>query len=85
MKRYTFDDMRELVLDIIETKIVLAGLDRKKIPNEIDLLMTGIIDSFDFIDMICAVEDSTGLTVDLSQVDNKSFTTLEGFVKEILS
>ena len=85
MKKYTFEDIREIVLGIIEPKIVKAGLDKKNISNETDLLMTGILDSFDFIDTICAVEESTGLTVDFSNVDSKSFTTLKGLVTEILN
>ena len=85
MKKYSFEDVREIVLDIIEPKIVKAGLDKKNLSNETDLLTTGILDSFDFIDLVSAVEDNTGLTVDFTQVDSKSFTTLEGLVTEIIN
>lgn len=84
MKSYTFNEIREILLDIIGDKIARAGLDRSNLPNETDLMMTGILDSFDFLDTIGSVEDHTGLSVDLSQIDTNSFTTLEGFVNEIL-
>ena len=85
MKKYSFEDVREIILDIIEPKIVKAGLDKKNISNETDLLITGILDSFDFIDLVCAVEDNTGLTVDFTRADSKSFTTLEGLITEIIN
>ena len=83
-KSYTFDEVREIVLDIIGDKIARAGLDRTNLSNETDLMLSGILDSFAFLDTIGLVEDHIGLTVDLAQIDTNSFTTLEGFVNEIL-
>jgi len=84
VSNYTFDEVREIVLDVIEENINRAGYDRHSIPNETDLMASGILDSFGFLESLASIEDSTGLDVDYSQLDSESFTTLQGLVKAIL-
>ena len=76
--------LREIVLDVIAPKIARANLNRGDFKDDTDLLTSGILDSFDFLDMIAAVEDRAGIEVDLATMDDDSFTTLRGFVRSLV-
>lgn len=83
MSNYTFDEVRKIVLDAIEENINRAGYDYHSIPDETNLMVSGILDSFGFLELLASIEDSAGLDMDYSKLDSESFTTLQGLVKAI--
>ncbi|WP_180147275.1 acyl carrier protein [Desulfoluna butyratoxydans] len=85
MKKYTYEELVDIVLNIIEPHLFRSGLDKSSIDSGTDLLSSGIIDSFGFLETVSAVEEQTGILVDLSALGNTSnFTTLHGFACELV-
>ena len=85
MKKYTVEELRSIIISFIEPKLIKSDFDKNKLTNETDLLKGGILDSFDFIDLVVYIEDQTHISVDLSQLNFDIFTTLGGFINEVLS
>ena len=85
MSNYTFEELRNIIISFIEPKLIKSDFDKNKLTDETDLLKDGILDSFDFIDLVVYIEDQTNISVDLSQLNFDIFTTLGGFINEVLS
>jgi acyl carrier protein len=85
MSNYTFEELRNIIISFIEPKLIKLDFDKHKLTDETDLLKGGILDSFDFIDLVVYIEDQTHISVDLSQLNFDIFTTLGGFINEVLS
>jgi len=85
MSNYTFEELRNIIISFIEPKLIKSDFDKHKLTDETDLLKGGILDSFDFIDLVVYIEDQTHISVDLSQLNFDIFTTLGGFINEVLS
>lgn len=85
MSNYTFEELRNIIISFIEPKLIKSGFDKNKLIDSTDLLGEGILDSFDFIDLVVYIEDQTNISVDLSQLNFDIFTTLGGFINEVLS
>jgi acyl carrier protein len=85
MSNYTFEELRNIIISFIEPKLIKSGFDKNKLIDSTDLLGEGILDSFDFIDLIVFIEDKTNLNIDLSQVDFESLTSISGLLKELVS
>jgi acyl carrier protein len=84
MSNYTFEEIRNIIISFIEPKLIKSDFDKNKLTDETDLLKDGILDSFDFIDLVVYIEDQTNISVDLSQLNFDIFTTLGGFINEVL-
>lgn len=56
-----------------DTAHALAGLDL-----ETDLITSGIVDSFAFLELCLAIERKTGAIVDLGELEPEQFSTLRG-------
>ena len=84
MMTHGYDELREMVLDAIAHKIDAAGLNRQEFDDSIDLLQSGLIDSFDFLDLISEIEQRSGIEIDLAKLDENNFTTLRGFMTKAL-
>ena len=84
MSNYTFEELRNIIISFIEPKLIKSDFDKNKLTDETDLLKDGILDSFDFIDLVVYIEDQTNISVDLSQLNFDIFTTLGGFINEVL-
>ena len=84
MSNYTFEEIRNIIISFIEPKLIKSDFDKNKLIDSTDLLGEGILDSFDFIDLVVYIEDQTHISVDLSQLNFDIFTTLGGFINEVL-
>ncbi len=84
MTTHGFKELREMVIEIIGSKIGRAGLDKETLDDDIDLLQSGLIDSFEFLDLISAIEEQSGITIDLGAMEESDFTTLRGLVNNVL-
>jgi acyl carrier protein len=49
-----------------------------EISAETELLGTGILDSFSFLDLIMHIESTTGLQIDLADADPSDFAVVRG-------
>ncbi len=77
-----FADLCETILDVIEPKLSQAGLGRKAIESDMNLME--ILDSFGVLDMIIEVEERAAVSVDLGAMDFDSTMTVENLANEII-
>ena len=84
MTTHGYKELREMVIEIVGSKIERAGLDNRTLDDDIDLLQSGLIDSFEFLDLISAIEEQSGITIDLGAMEESDFTTLRGLVNNVL-
>jgi acyl carrier protein len=81
----TYNDIRQIALDFIQTELERNGLTAENLDDETDLLATGIIDSFGFLDLISEIEDCTGLPLDLGGLDPDSLLSLRGLIEKFMA
>lgn len=55
------------------------GSDAGGLEDGTDLIASGLLDSFDFVQLLAFTEQLVGSEIDLSDIDVDSFTTLGGF------
>ncbi len=84
MKTYGYQELREMVVEQIGSQIERAGLNGQTLDDDIDLLKSGLIDSFEFLDLMAAIEEQSGIKLDLGALDDSDFTTLRGLVANVL-
>jgi len=71
----TEQELRSLVLKLLTPKFDRAGIDVDGFDLDTDLYESGIIDSFDLVELLADVEDATGLTARLTvDVDTNVLT-----------
>jgi acyl carrier protein len=85
MRSYKYDELRVEIMNFIRPKLARIDFNESKLTDKTDLLGEGILDSFDFIDLIIYLEDCTGIAIDLSKLNFDTFTTLGGLIEEAMS
>lgn len=75
-------ELRTNVRQWVTTHKQLEG-DAAELSDETDLIGSGLLDSFDFVQLLAFTEKLAGREVDLSDIDVESFTTLGGFCAHV--
>jgi acyl carrier protein len=70
------EQLQQLVIEWIETNKRTSN--HVGISAETELLGTGILDSFGFLDLIMHIESKTGLQIDLADADPGEFAFVRG-------
>jgi acyl carrier protein len=70
------EQLQQLVIDWIKANKRTSN--RVEIAFDTELLGTGILDSFGFLDLIMYIESKTGLQVDLADADPSEFVVVRG-------
>lgn len=70
------EQLQRLVIEWIETNKRTSN--HVGISAETELLGTGILDSFGFLDLIMHIESKTGLQIDLADADPGEFAVVRG-------
>ena len=58
-----------------------VGIDGIEIKPDTDLLGSGVLDSLGFIDLVAFIEESTGIQLDLLEIDPDAFSRVQGLCK----
>ena len=68
--------MREKILEVLKTENeeIVEDLDR-------DLLVSGILDSFDIVNLVMALEEALGISIDVEMVSPENFQTAESIIR----
>ena len=77
---HSANEVRRIVLNFIQPDLKRLGLEADQVSDKTDLLEQGIVDSFGFLDLIGAVEDGLGLSLDLGGLDPEKMATLGGLI-----
>ncbi len=70
--------MREKILEVLkaENEEIVEDLDR-------NLLESGILDSFDIVNLVVALEEALGIGIDVEMVSPENFQTAESIIRMI--
>ncbi|MBF6567580.1 MAG: acyl carrier protein [Candidatus Binataceae bacterium] len=77
------EQVRALVVSRLENSILAAGRELDDLPDDLDLLTEGIIDSVDIVELISTVEQTFGIVIDFSELDPEQLTVLGSFCRYI--
>ena len=76
MKDVTPDNVRGFLLTRYYEPIIAMQLSLTEIPDDFDLLLSGVIDSFGILEMISAIEDEFQIQLDLALLDAEDITRI---------
>jgi acyl carrier protein len=76
MKDVTPDNVRGFLLARYYEPIIAMQLSLTEIPDDFDLLLSGVIDSFGILEMISAIEDEFQIKLDLALLDAEDITKI---------
>ena len=79
--------VRAFILERVDEELAAVGLTPLQTPDDYDLLGEGIIDSFGILDLITAVEDRFGVSLDFEAIDPDVVTVvgpLSGYVATLI-
>jgi acyl carrier protein len=63
-------------------EIVTAAVGQS-LPDDLDLLASGLIDSFGFLELIALLEERLGIEVDLEGLDTEQLTVVGPFCRHV--
>lgn len=72
----TQQQLQELLIDWIKANKRTSN--HNAISADTELLGSGLLDSFGFLDLIVYIESQTGLQVDLTEADPSEFSVVKG-------
>ena len=70
------EQLQQLVIEWIRANKRTSS--QEEISADTELLGTGILDSFGFLDLIVHIESQTGFQIDLAEADPADFTVVRG-------
>jgi acyl carrier protein len=76
IKDVTPDNVREFLLTRYYEPIIAMQLSLTEIPDDFDLLLSGVIDSFGILEMMNAIEDEFRIKLDLTLLDAEDITRI---------
>lgn len=82
MSSLAYSELFEVILDVIEPKLSEAGYDRAKINPDADL--SSFLDSFGLLESIMDIEERSGMSADLGEMDFEKAMTISGLANEII-
>ena len=72
----TPDNVREFLLTRYAEPITAMQLNLTELPDDFDLLLSGVIDSFGILEMISAIEAEFRIELDLALLDAEDMTKI---------
>ena len=76
MKEIAPESVRQFLLVKYLERIQSLGLASAELPDDFDLLLSGVIDSFGILEMIGAIEEEFGIQLDLEALDAEQITII---------
>jgi acyl carrier protein len=70
--------LTNLIVQWVRENTQSDGFSDPEITEDTDLMASGLLDSFGFIDLLLFVESQSGIKVDLTDVDPSEFTVIKG-------
>lgn len=81
MKTQTEKELVELAINWVKANKLTNGSSGVRISEDTNLLKSGLLDSFDFVELILFLENQTGCTIDLTDVDPAEFCVVKGLCR----
>ncbi len=80
--KYNVNELQNIILDIIKTKVVQIGCEKNDVTINTDIMNT--LDSFGILDSIMEIEEKTGINIDLAEMNITSKMTIQQLAQEII-
>ncbi|MBS1637017.1 MAG: acyl carrier protein [Bacteroidetes bacterium] len=71
----TRSDIEQIILSEVKQRAALLGFPATDVHAGLDLMRSGLYDSMAFIDLIVAMEEKTGVEIDLETIAPKDIAT----------
>jgi acyl carrier protein len=78
-------DLRSALLETLAEPLTAVGLDPDTVPDDLDLLAAGVIDSFGLLELIAALEDRFGTTLDFADLAADELTVVGPLTRHLLA
>lgn len=72
----TLEEFHKFITDYLAITLALEPDRLALVEPTSDLIGSNIIDSFAFIDLCLAIEEETGIEIDMAELDIEQFTTI---------
>lgn len=69
-------DVRAFIVDSIADELGAIGFDRDDVPDDLDMIARGIVDSFGLLELLAGIEERFGLELDFEDADPERLTVL---------
>jgi len=76
MRKVAPDEIRKFLLTKYSEPIAAMRLKTSELPDDFDLLLSGVIDSFGILEMISAIENEFQIQLDLFSLDAEDITRI---------
>lgn len=83
MSHASADDVRRFVLTRVSEGLSAIGLSPEEVPDDFDLLLEEVIDSFGLLELITAVETHFGVALDFDELDADDMTVIGAFSRYV--
>jgi acyl carrier protein len=77
------EDIRKFILRRYSEQLSANGMALDAVPDDYDLMITGVIDSLGLIEMISAMEDEFNLEIDFEGLDADEMTIIGPFCRYV--
>lgn len=77
------DGVRELVIAAVGAQLAAVGLEARTLPDDLDLIASGMIDSFGLLELIGVVEERLGIEIDFEQLEAEQLTIVGPFCRYV--
>jgi len=78
-------DVRSALLETLAEPLAAVGLAPDSVPDDLDLLGAGVIDSFGLLELIAALEDRYGTTLDFGDLAAEDLTVVGPLTRHLLA
>lgn len=70
--------MREKIIEVLKTENdeIVEDMER-------DLLASGVLDSFDIVNLVVALEEALGISIDVEMVSPENFQTAQSIIRMV--
>lgn len=70
------EEIRSFILTRLAAPLEAKRMTPQDVPDDFDLLIEGVIDSFGIVELIAAVEEQYGITIDFEDLDADDLTVV---------
>ncbi|HVP30365.1 MAG TPA: phosphopantetheine-binding protein [Myxococcota bacterium] len=74
------NELRGLILSLLGPRLRRSGLAADALRDDQNLLESGVLDSFAFVQFLQVFADRCGFELELGEIDPASLTTLQGLI-----
>jgi len=75
MRDWSDETLQILISELLEPKFADAQMKSDQVSPDDDLYETGIVDSYDIVELLTEISEKTGIDADIASADNvKEFT-----------